>query len=119
MARILVVDDAKFTRLTLTNILQKANHEVVGEAADGKKAVELHLRLQPDLTTMDITMPEMNGIEALKQIKTQSEHAIVVMCSALGQQKLIFEAIENGAKDFIAKPFDERMVLEAIERVLS
>ncbi|WP_263622224.1 response regulator [Halobacillus halophilus] len=105
--------------MTLTNIFQKANHEVVGEAADGKKAVELHLELQPDLTTMDVTMPGMNGLEALIQIKTQSQHAKVVMCSAMGQQKLIVEPIEKGAKDFIAKPFDERMVLEAIERVLS
>lgn len=75
--------------------------------------------IQPELTTMNITMPEMNVLEALKQIKTQSQHAEVVMCSALGQQKLIVEALENGAKDFIAKPFDERMVLESIERVLS
>lgn len=79
----------------------------------------MHLMIQPELTTMNITMPEMNVLEALKQIKTQSQHAEVVMCSALGQQKLIVEALENGAKDFIAKPFDERMVLESIERVLS
>lgn len=119
MAKVLVVDDAKFMRMTLTNILQKGNHEVVGEAENGVEAVDMCHSLQPDLITMDITMPEMNGIEALKKIKESSSDVNIVMCSAMGQQKMVVEAIEHGAKDFIVKPFDETRVLDAIERVLS
>lgn len=119
MARILIVDDAKFMRMTLSNILLKGNHEVVGEAENGKEAITLFNQLQPDLVTMDITMPEMNGIEALKEIKQNHASAKVIMCSAMGQQKMVVEAIESGAKDFIVKPFEENRVLEAINRVLS
>ncbi|UOR12607.1 response regulator [Halobacillus amylolyticus] len=119
MARILIVDDAKFMRATLTNILQKAQHHVVGEAENGKEAVEMFHELNPDLVTMDITMPEMSGLDALKQIKSAFKGAKVIMCSAMGQQKMVVEAIEMGAKDFIVKPFDEPHVLEAIERVLN
>lgn len=119
MARILIVDDAKFMRMTLSNILLKGNHEVVGEAENGKEAITLFNQLQPDLVTMDITMPEMNGIEALKEIKQSHASAKVIMCSAMGQQKMVVEAIEAGAKDFIVKPFEENRVLEAINRVLS
>lgn len=118
MARILIVDDAKFMRLTLSNILVKANHEVVGEAENGIEAVELFEKEVPDLVTMDITMPEKNGIEALKEIKGNFPDAKIIMCSAMGQQKMVVEAIEAGAKDFIIKPFDENRVLEAIDRVL-
>lgn len=118
MARILVVDDAKFMRMTLTNILQKGQHEVVGEAENGRRGVELYEELKPDLVTMDITMPEMTGLEAVKKIKEMDPDATVIMCSAMGQQKLVVEAIETGAKDFIVKPFDEGRVLEAIDRVL-
>ena len=118
MAKILIVDDAKFMRMTLTNILQKGNHEVVGEAANGKEAIELYEELQPELVTMDITMPEMTGIEAVKKIKESDPNAKIIMCSAMGQQKLVVEAIESGAKDFIVKPFDESRVLEAVSRVL-
>ncbi|PMC38549.1 two-component system response regulator [Bacillus sp. UMB0899] len=118
MARILIVDDAKFMRMTLSNILKKANHEIVGEAENGLQAVELFLKEQPDLVTLDITMPEKNGIEALKEIKQQYSNAKIIMCSAMGQQKMVVEAIEAGAKDFIVKPFDENRVLEAIDRVL-
>ncbi|NSL51089.1 response regulator [Calidifontibacillus erzurumensis] len=117
MARVLIVDDAKFMRMTLTNILQKGNHTVVGEAENGRKAVELYRELKPDIVTMDITMPEMTGIEAVKQIKAIDPQAKIIMCSAMGQQKLVVEAIEAGAKDFIVKPFDENRVLEAIHRV--
>ncbi|MGP4059929.1 response regulator [Halobacillus sp. H74] len=119
MAKILIVDDAKFMRMTLTNILKNGNHEIVGEAENGQEAVEKYEALSPDLVTMDITMPEKNGIEALKEIKAQSEQAKVVMCSAMGQQKMVVEAIEKGAKDFIVKPFDESRVLDAIDRVLN
>ncbi|UOQ42961.1 response regulator [Halobacillus salinarum] len=119
MAKILVVDDAKFMRMTLTTILEKGNHEVIGEAENGQEAVEMYEKLNPDLVTLDITMPEKNGLEALKEIKAQSEDAQIVMCSAMGQQKMVVEAIENGAKDFIVKPFDETRVLDAIKRVLN
>jgi two-component system chemotaxis response regulator CheY len=118
VARILIVDDAKFMRMTLTNILLKANHEVVGEAENGVEAVELYEKLNPDLVTMDITMPEKNGIVALKEIKQNHPVAKIIMCSAMGQQKMVVEAIEAGAKDFIVKPFDENRVIEAINRVL-
>ncbi|MDQ0230406.1 response regulator [Metabacillus malikii] len=118
MAKILIVDDAKFMRITLSNILLKANHEVVGEAENGAEAVKLFEEEKPDLVTMDITMPEMNGIEALKEIKGKFPEAKIIMCSAMGQQKMVVEAIEAGAKDFIVKPFDENRVIEAIDRVL-
>lgn len=118
MAKVLIVDDAKFMRMTLTNILKKGNHEVVGEAENGKTAVELYQDLKPDLVTMDITMPEMTGIDAVKQIKEIDPNSKIIMCSAMGQQKLVVEAIETGAKDFIVKPFDESRVLEAVNRVL-
>ncbi len=119
MARILIVDDAKFMRMTLTAILQNGHHEVVGEAENGKEAVAKFHQLNPDLITMDITMPEKSGIEALAEIKAHSADARIVMCSAMGQQKMIVEAIERGAKDFIVKPFDEKRVLDAVERVLN
>jgi two-component system, chemotaxis family, chemotaxis protein CheY len=118
MARILVVDDAKFMRMTLTAILQKGNHVVVGEAENGNEAIQLFKSLKPDLVTMDITMPEMNGLEALRQIKQGNPNAKIIMCSAMGQQKMVVEAIEAGAKDFIVKPFEESRVLEAINKVL-
>lgn len=119
MARILIVDDAKFMRMTLSNILSKANHEVVGEGENGRDAIELYRKLNPDLVTLDITMPEMSGLEAIKEIKKEFPQAKVIMCSAMGQQKMVVESIEAGAKDFIVKPFDEGRVLDAINRVLS
>ncbi|MGD6877251.1 response regulator [Bacillus infantis] len=119
MARILIVDDAKFMRITLTNILKKAEHEIVGEAENGREAIDLFRELKPELVTMDITMPEMSGLEAMKEIKQEFPDAKVVMCSAMGQQKMVVEAIEAGAKDFIVKPFDEGRVLDAVNRVLS
>ncbi|MEQ2526590.1 response regulator [Robertmurraya yapensis] len=119
MARILIVDDAKFMRLTLSNILLKANHEIVGEAETGMDAVTLYRKLTPDLVTMDITMPEMSGLEAMKEIKKEFPQAKIIMCSAMGQQKMVVESIEAGAKDFIVKPFEEGRVLEAVNRVLN
>lgn len=118
MATILVVDDAKFMRMTLGNMLSSSGHKVIGEAEDGVTAVQMHRELQPDLVTMDITMPEMNGIDAVKEILVEYPHAKIIMCSAMGQQKVVVEAIEAGAKDFIVKPFDEVRVEEAIKRVL-
>lgn len=118
MAKILVVDDAKFLRTALATILRKKNHEIVGEAENGKEAVRLYQELEPDIVTMDITMPVMNGIEALKKIINIDPQASVIMCSAMGQQKVVVEAIELGAKDFIVKPFDENRIYDAIDRVL-
>ncbi|WP_057913557.1 response regulator [Peribacillus muralis] len=119
MARILIVDDAKFMRMTLSNILLKAGHEVIGEGENGKEAIDLYRHLQPDLVTMDITMPLMSGLEAVKEIKKEFRAAKVIMCSAMGQQKMVVEAIEAGAKDFIVKPFDESRVVDALSRVLN
>jgi two-component system, chemotaxis family, chemotaxis protein CheY len=118
VAKILIVDDAKFMRTTLTNILIKAGHEIVGEAENGKTAVNLYRTTLPDLVTMDITMPEMSGLKATKLIKEEFPDARIIMCSAMGQQKMVVEAIETGAKDFIVKPFDENRVIETINRVL-
>ncbi|HEO8418378.1 response regulator [Niallia sp. FSL W8-0635] len=118
MARILIVDDAKFMRMTLSNILTRSSHEVVGEAENGKEAVRMYRELDPDLVTMDITMPEMSGLDAVKEIKNEFPLAKIIMCSAMGQQKMVVEAIEAGAKDFIVKPFDDTRVLDAINRVL-
>ncbi|MFD0049457.1 response regulator [Actinomycetes bacterium NPDC127524] len=118
MARILIVDDAKFMRITLSNILTKADHEIIGEGENGREAVNLYRELHPDLVTMDITMPVMSGLDAVKEIKSEFPDAKVIMCSAMGQQKMVVEAIEAGAKDFIVKPFDENRVVEAISRVL-
>lgn len=119
MARILIVDDAKFMRMTLSSILNRAGHEIVGEGENGNEAIRLYRELSPDLVTMDITMPEMSGLEAVKEIKKEYPNAKVIMCSAMGQQKMVVEAIEAGAKDFIVKPFDEGRVIEAVNRVLS
>jgi len=118
VARILIVDDAKFMRITLTTILTKANHVVVGEGENGKEAVRLFRELDPDIVTMDITMPEMSGLDAVKEIRKEFPDAKIIMCSAMGQQKMVVEAIEAGAKDFIVKPFDENRVVDAINRVL-
>ena len=118
MARILIVDDAVFMRMTLGRILLNAGHTIVAEGQNGKEAVMLYHIHQPDIVTMDITMPEMTGIEAVKEIKRSHPQAKIIMCSAMGQQRMIVEAIEAGAKDFITKPFDEFRVLEAVDRVL-
>lgn len=119
MARVLVVDDANFMRVTLGTILKKDGHEIVGEAENGSESIELYKALKPDLVTMDITMPIMNGIDAVKEIMKFDSEANIVICSAMGQQKVVVEAIELGAKDFIVKPFDENRVLDTINRILS
>src|SRR5699024_11846440 len=103
--RILIVDDAAFMRMMIKDILIKNNFEVVGEAQDGAEAVEKYKELTPDLVTMDITMPEKDGITALKEIKDINPEARIVMCSAMGQQAMVIDAIQAGAKDFIVKPF--------------
>ena len=116
--RILIVDDAAFMRMMIKDILTKNGFEVVGEAADGVQAVEKYAELKPDLVTMDITMPEMDGITALKEIKVKNPSAIIIMCSAMGQQAMVIDAIQAGAKDFIVKPFQADRVIEAISKAL-
>lgn len=115
--RILIADDALFMRNMLKDIFVKAGFEVVGEAANGVEAVEKYHELHPDLVTMDIVMPLKSGIEALQQITRENPDARVVMCSALGQEALIIEAVQAGAKDFIVKPFKEERVLDVVRRV--
>jgi len=117
--RILIVDDAAFMRMMIKNIITKNGYEVVGEAENGQVAVELYKQHKPDLVTMDITMPEMNGIEGVKAIRSIDPNANIIMCSAMGQQAMVMEAIQAGAKDFIVKPFQQDRILQAIERVLS
>jgi two-component system, chemotaxis family, chemotaxis protein CheY len=116
--RILIVDDAAFMRMMIKDILTKNGFEVVGEAQDGSQAVELYKELTPDLVTMDITMPEMDGISALKNIREVNPNAKVIMCSAMGQQAMVIDAIQAGAKDFIVKPFQADRVIEAIQKAL-
>ncbi|MNI26997.1 Chemotaxis protein CheY [compost metagenome] len=118
MARILVVDDAAFMRMMLKDILIKGGHEVVGEAENGIVAIQKYTELKPDLVTMDITMPEMEGIEAVKGIKKNDPAARVIMCSAMGQQLMVVQAIQAGAKDFIVKPFQADRVLESVKKAL-
>ncbi|GIP52246.1 MULTISPECIES: response regulator [Paenibacillus] len=116
--RILIVDDAAFMRMMIRDILTKNGFEVVGEAQDGGQAIEKFKELHPDLITMDITMPEMDGIAALKEIKKLDPNAKVIMCSAMGQQAMVIDAIQAGAKDFIVKPFQSDRVIEAINKTL-
>lgn len=117
--RILVVDDAAFMRMMIKNILSKNGYEIVGEAENGQVAIELYKKLKPDLVTMDITMPEMNGIDGVKAIREFDPNANIIMCSAMGQQAMVMEAIQAGAKDFIVKPFQQDRILQAIGRVLA
>jgi len=105
-------------RMMVKDILEKNGYEVIGEANNGIKAVEIYKAENPDIVTMDITMPEMDGIEAVKQIKAFDPSAKIVMCSAMGQQSMVMDAIKAGAKDFIVKPFQADRVLEAIKKVL-
>lgn len=113
--KVLIVDDAAFMRMMLKDILTKNGYEVVGEAENGAKAVEKYKEVTPDLVTIDITMPEMDGISALKNIRSIDSNAKVVMCSAMGQQAMVIEAIQAGARDFIVKPFQADRVLEAVK----
>ena len=115
---ILVCDDAAFMRMMIKDILTKNGYNVAGEAENGLKAVEKYNELKPDLVMMDITMPEMDGIEALKKIKASDPNATVIMCSAMGQQAMVIESIQAGAKDFIVKPFQAERVIEAVKKVV-
>ena len=115
---VLICDDAAFMRMMIKNVLVKGGYNVVGEAENGAKAVEKYKELSPDLVLMDITMPEMDGIQALKAIKQLDGGAKVIMCSAMGQQAMVIESIQSGAKDFIVKPFQADRVLEAVKKVV-
>ncbi|WP_163970614.1 response regulator [Oceanobacillus halotolerans] len=118
MATVLITDDAAFMRMQLKDNLTKLGYEVVGEAENGRDAVEQFQELKPDLVTMDITMPEMNGEEALKEIKQLNSNAKIIMCSAMGQQSMVLDAIQAGANDFIVKPFTPERIEEAVKKVL-
>jgi two-component system chemotaxis response regulator CheY len=119
MARVLVVDDAAFMRKLLSDALASGGHEVVGEAGNGNEAVERWQELRPELTTLDITMPEKDGLAALAEIMAIDPSAKVIMCSALGQEGKVLEAVKLGAKDFVIKPFQPPRVLEAVDKALA
>ena len=115
---ILLVDDATFMRMMLRDLLTKNGYKVVGEAGNGNEAIAKYKELRPDLCIMDITMPEMDGIQAVREIKAFDSNALIVMCSAMGQQSMIIESVQAGAKDFIIKPFQHEPVLEAVRKAI-
>ncbi|EHQ91607.1 response regulator [Desulfosporosinus youngiae] len=117
-ATIMIVDDAAFMRMMLKDILQKNGFNVIGEAENGAVAVEKYKELQPNLTIMDITMPEMDGLQSVKEIRKLDSKARIIMCSAMGQQAMVIEAIQSGAKDFVVKPFQAERVVEAVTKAL-
>lgn len=118
MKRILIVDDAAFMRMSLKSMLERNGFEVVGEAENGDVAVKKYLQLKPDVVTMDITMPEKDGVEALKEIRLLDPNAKVVMVSAMGQEKFIRQSVISGAKSFVVKPFKEEHVIKTLGQVL-
>ncbi len=117
-AKILIVDDAAFMRMMLKDILSKSGYEIIGEAENGVQAIEKYKELQPDLVTMDITMPELDGVTAVLKIREVDSQARILMVSAMGQQKLIVESLEAGALDFIVKPFQPTKVIETVKKCL-
>ena len=119
MARVLVVDDAAFMRKMVSDALSKGGHEVVGEGANGEEAVTLYQELKPELTTLDITMPEKDGLQALKDIMSFDPDARIIMCSALGQESKVLEAVKAGAKDFVVKPFQPDRILDAAAKAVA
>lgn len=114
--RVLITDDAAFMRMMLKDILTKNGHEVVGEAANGAEMLIKYEETQPDIVTLDITMPEMDGLTAIKELRKKHPDANVIMCSAMGQQSMVIDAIQSGAKDFIVKPFQAERVIECLEK---
>ncbi|WP_027417878.1 response regulator [Aneurinibacillus terranovensis] len=116
--KVLVVDDASFMRMMIKGFLTKNGYTVADEAANGVEAVAKYKEAGPDLVTMDITMPEMDGIQAVKEIRKIDGDAKIIMCSAMGQQDMVVQAIQAGAKDFVVKPFQEERVIEAIKKIL-
>jgi len=118
MAKVLIVDDAAFMRIQIKNMLSKNGYEVAGEAENGMIAVELYKELKPDVVTMDITMPEMSGLDALRAIIKLDPGAKVVMVSAMGQEAMVRDAILSGAKGFIVKPFKEEGIIAAVKKLI-
>lgn len=116
--KVLLVDDAAFMRMMLKDILSNNGYEIVGEAENGAVAVDKYVELKPDIVIMDITMPEMDGLQAIKEIRAKDPQAKVIMCSAMGKQGMVIEAIQSGAKDFVVKPFQPDRVLEAVGKAL-
>lgn len=119
MARLLICDDAAFMRLTLKKIVEEAGHHVVAEAEDGAECIQRYREWAPDLILMDITMPDMDGITATKKIREIDPDAKVIIVSAMGQQSMVFEAIQAGAKDFVVKPFQAERIVQCIDRYVS
>ena len=119
MANILIVDDAAFMRLTIRKIMEPEGHTIVAEAATGIEAVEKFAMFKPDVTILDITMPEMNGIEALKRIKILDPKAKIVICTAMGQKSMVAKAVELGAEEFIVKPFENKDLIAAVKKVMA
>lgn len=117
MIKVLIVDDASFMRAMLKNILTRNSYEVVGEACNGQDAFEKYKELKPDVVTMDITMPEVDGITAVRMIREYDKTASIIMCSAMGQQSMVRESLKAGAKDFLVKPFVEEKVIDAIKKI--
>lgn len=118
MAKILLVDDAAFMRMMLRDTLTKNGYSEIYEAEDGVQAVSVYSQVNPDLVIMDITMPNMDGLQALKEIKGNDPNAVVVMCSAMGQESMVIEAIKSGAKDFIVKPFKPDRILKTVASIV-
>ena len=119
MAKVMVVDDAVFMRMTIKKMLEAHGHSVIGEAGKGVEAVKKYVEIKPEVVLLDITMPEMNGVEALKRIKEVDAKAKVIICSAMGQQAMVAQAIQSGAKDFVVKPFEEGRLAAAVDRVMA
>lgn len=117
MKRVLVVDDAAFMRISIRNIISKNGYQVVGEAGNGAEAVQKYTELRPDITTMDITMPDVNGLDALKQIRKIDPGAVIIMVSALGQESMVRDAVMAGAKGFVVKPFKEETIMAALSKL--
>ncbi len=113
---VLITDDTAFMRMTLKNVIEKNGFQVVGEAGDGEDAVAKYKELNPDLVTMDITMPKMDGITAIKEIMKVDSNARIIVCSAMGQKPMVIEALNAGARDFLVKPFDAERVIEALKK---
>lgn len=118
VATIMLCDDASFMRMTLLKIVEPAGHKVIGQAENGAEAIKLYKELKPEIVLMDITMPEVDGIEATKKIKEYDPDAKVIMVSAMGQMVKVCEAIDAGAKDFVVKPFDPDKILQCIDKIL-
>ena len=117
MSKVLIIDDAAFMRISIKNMLTKNGYEVIGEAENGTIGVDMYKELKPDIVTMDITMPEMSGLDALKEINKIDPQAKVVMVSAMGQEAMVREAIVSGAKGFIVKPFKEDGIIAALKKL--